>query len=171
LSRKAVQNWVEKFSQGRSKAIDDARSCLSVEIATEATVQRVQQLIRADRRITIDSVVTALGSSHASAYSIMHVRLKFRKVCARWVPRGLKDREKMNQMCLSLQHFLRYAVDGEGMLNKIVTGDESWVHHYQPESKRSSMQWKHPSSSSTQKFKFTPLAGNIMLTVFGIIRE
>jgi hypothetical protein len=26
LSRKAVHNWVEKFSQGRSKVADDARS-------------------------------------------------------------------------------------------------------------------------------------------------
>jgi hypothetical protein len=39
------------------------------------------------------------------------------------------------------------------MLNWIVPGNESWVHHYQPESKRASMQWKHPSSPSTKKFK------------------
>jgi hypothetical protein len=47
----------------------------------------------------------------------------------------------------------------------IVTGDESWVHHYQPKSKRALMQWKHPSSPSTKKFKFTPSAGKVMLTV------
>jgi hypothetical protein len=29
------------------------------------------------------------------------------------------------------------------MLNGIVTGDESWVRHYQPESKCASMQWKY----------------------------
>jgi hypothetical protein len=29
------------------------------------------------------------------------------------------------------------------MLNGIVTGDESWVHHYQPELKCASMQWKY----------------------------
>jgi hypothetical protein len=41
------------------------------------------------------------------------------------------------------------------MLNRIVTGDESWMHHYQPESKRASVQWKHPisPSRSTKKFK------------------
>jgi hypothetical protein len=54
------------------------------------------------------------------------------------------------------------------MLNRIVTGDESWVHHYQPESKRALVQWKHPSSPSTKKFKVTstPSAGMVMLTVF-----
>jgi hypothetical protein len=35
LSRKAVHNWVEKFSQGRPKVADDARPGGSVEVATE----------------------------------------------------------------------------------------------------------------------------------------
>jgi hypothetical protein len=70
-------------------------------------------------------------------------------------------------MCLSLQHLLLYADEGEDTLNRIVTGDASWVHHYQPESKRASVQWKHPSSPrSTKKFKVTPSAGKIVLTVF-----
>jgi predicted type IV restriction endonuclease len=56
----------------------------------------------------------------------------------------------MNQMGLSLQHLLRYAVEGEGMHNRIVTEGESWVHHYQSESKHTLMQWKHPSSPSTK---------------------
>jgi hypothetical protein len=38
LSRKAVHNWVQKFSQGRSKFTDDARPPCPVQIATEATV-------------------------------------------------------------------------------------------------------------------------------------
>jgi hypothetical protein len=59
------------------------------------------------------------------------------------VSRELKDREKINRMGLFLQHLLRYA--DKDMLNKIVTGDESWVHHYQPESKRALMQWKYSS--------------------------
>jgi transposase len=109
LSRKAVRNWVEKVSQGRSKVADDARPGRAVEIATEATAQWVEELIRADRRITIDSVANALGCSHGLAYNIMHVVLKFRKVCARWVPREVKYREKMNRIGLSLQHLLRYA--------------------------------------------------------------
>jgi histone-lysine N-methyltransferase SETMAR len=56
-------------------------------------------------------------------------------------------------MGLSLQHSLRYADKGENMLNRIVTGDESWVQHYQPESKRASMQCKHPNSPSTKKLE------------------
>jgi transposase len=122
LSRKAVHNWVEKFCEERSKVADDARPGRPVEIATEATVQRVEEFIRADRKIIIDSVATARGCSHGLAYSLMHDRLKFRKLCARWVPRKLKDREKINRMGMTLQHLLRYADEGEDMFNRIVNG-------------------------------------------------
>jgi hypothetical protein len=42
--------------------------------------------------------------------------------------------------------FHHYHDEGHDVLARIVTGDESWVHHYQPETKRVSMQWKHPAS-------------------------
>jgi hypothetical protein len=72
----------------------------------------------------------------------------------------------MNQMGLSLQHLLWYADEGEDILNRIVTGDESCMHYYQPESKRALVQWKHRSSPSTKKFKVMPSAGKVVLTMF-----
>jgi hypothetical protein len=51
-------------------------------------------------------------------------------------------------------------------LERIVTTDETWVHHYEPESKAQSMAWKHPTSHVAKKFKSQPSAGKIMLTLF-----
>jgi transposase len=45
LSRKAVYNWVKKFSQECSKVADDARPRHPVEIAKEAAVEQVEELI------------------------------------------------------------------------------------------------------------------------------
>jgi hypothetical protein len=45
LSHKVVHNWFKKFSQGRPKVADDARPGHPVEIATEATVPQVEELI------------------------------------------------------------------------------------------------------------------------------
>jgi hypothetical protein len=42
----------------------------------------------------------------------------------------------MQRMSLALQHLNRYHDEGHDMLAQIVTGDESWVHHYQPKTKR-----------------------------------
>jgi fructose/tagatose bisphosphate aldolase len=77
---------------------------MPVEIVTEATVQLVEELIRADRNITIDSIANALGCSHGLAYSKMHDHLKFQKVWVRWVPIVLKDQEKINRIGLPLQY-------------------------------------------------------------------
>jgi hypothetical protein len=52
------------------------------------------------------------------------------------------------------------------ILERIITTDETWVHHYKPESKAQSMAWKRPTSPVAKKFKSQPSAGKIMLTVF-----
>ena len=61
LSRQAVHNWVQKFSEGRTSIEDERRVNRQVEIATPATLQRVKD-IWADRRVTIDAVATVIGS-------------------------------------------------------------------------------------------------------------
>jgi hypothetical protein len=48
---------------------------------TEATVQRMEELIRADKWITTDRAATALGSTHGLEYSTVHDHLMFRKIC------------------------------------------------------------------------------------------
>jgi len=53
----------------------------------------------------------------------------------------------------------------------IVTGDESWVYHYEPESKRQSMQWKHLSSPANKKFKTQASSGKVMLTIFWDVND
>jgi hypothetical protein len=52
------------------------------------------------------------------------------------------------------------------LLERIVTADETWVHHYEPESKAQSMTWKCLISPVAKKFKSQPSAGKIMLTLF-----
>jgi transposase len=62
LSHKAIHNLIEKFYQGRSKVADNARPGRPVKIVTETSVQWLEQLIRADKKITIDSVATRVFS-------------------------------------------------------------------------------------------------------------
>ena len=90
--------------------------------------------------MSIDDVARAVGCSLGTAYNIMHEQLKFRKVCAQWVPRCVAEQQEISRMGLFLQHLNRYTEDGEDFMARIVTGDESWVHHFQTESKRSSME-------------------------------
>ena len=50
--------------------------------------------------------------------------------------------------------------------DRLITGDETWIHHYEPESKRQSMEWQHMTSQKPKKFKTQKPAGKIMATIF-----
>jgi histone-lysine N-methyltransferase SETMAR len=62
-----------------------------------------------------------------------------------------------------LEHF---DAEGEAFLSRIITVDETWVHQFEPETKRQSMEWHHPQSPRKKKFKTAPSAGKVMVTVF-----
>jgi len=123
-------------------------------------------MILKNRRVSIDDVANSLNISHGSAFTIMHDKLGFRKVCARWVPRELTEEHKRNRVEICQSLLTRYRDEGDTFLERIVTGDETWVHHFEAESKRQSMEWKHPGSPRTKKFKTQSSAGKVMLTVF-----
>ena len=53
-------------------------------------VAGVERVLRENRRITLDEVISELNISHGLGHHIIHNMLGFRKVPARWVPRRLK---------------------------------------------------------------------------------
>ena len=62
-----------------------------------------------------------------------------------------------------------YGAEGDHLLERIVNGDETWTHYYEPESKHQCMDWKHRHSPAKKKFKTHSTAGKLMLTIFGTL--
>ena len=54
---------------------------------TEDIIEHARDMVLLDRRVTIDEVVHVLQIGYGSAYEMMHNKLGFYKVCARWVPK------------------------------------------------------------------------------------
>jgi len=154
---------------------DEERAGRPSTSITDSNVEDSRATILENRRVTIDEVANHFEISHCSAYDIIHNRLGFRKVCARWVPKEFTEEQKNNRVAICQRLLDRYANKGEAFLTRIVTGDETWVHHFAPESKRQTMEWKHPGSPVKKKFKSQPSAGKVMLTIFwdsqGVIQE
>jgi len=59
-------------------------------------------------------------------------------------------------MMTSLDNLQRYKTEGEAMLERIVMGDETWVHYYPLETKQASRQWKHKESPTPTSSKLCP---------------
>jgi len=67
--------------------------------------------------------------------------LGYTKVCSRWVPRMLTPEKKQKRVEICEEFLKRHLEEGDQFLLNIVTGDESWIHHFDPEEKRLSMQY------------------------------
>jgi hypothetical protein len=50
------------------------------------------------------------------------------------------------------EHLKRFETEGDGFLEKIVTGNETWVHYHQPETKKASKEWRQTSSPKPKNF-------------------
>ena len=51
-------------------------------------------------------------------------------------------------------------------MRRVVTQDETWVYHFDPEAKNQNIQWKHPGSLFPEKFKRVSSAGKMMASIF-----
>ncbi|UYV79174.1 hypothetical protein LAZ67_17001355 [Cordylochernes scorpioides] len=156
MSIQMVRRWRSWFLEGRQNVHDDERSGSPVTATDNAAVAAVRNVVEADRRVTIDEIMIRLPPGieirRSSIGTIMSDVLNFLKVCTRWV-------QRMEAARAFLEMHQR---DGDQLLSSIVTGDESWVHHSTPETKRQSMVWKKPEESAPKKAKVTISAGKVM---------
>ena len=127
-------------------------------------LQRADYIIHADRRITSRQLAVQPSVSNGSAVVIVDA-LGYSEVCARWVSRSLTTERRRQRKAICSELLERSDADGEAFLSRIITGDETWAHHYEPETNKQSMESHHTQSSRKMKFKTTS-AGKVMITVF-----
>ncbi|KAF8794948.1 hypothetical protein HNY73_002857 [Argiope bruennichi] len=59
-----------------------------------------------------------------------------------------------------------YHVQEFPFLSRIITGNETWCHHFEPESRRQSQQWKHMDSPPPKKSKAVHASSGIVMMTF-----
>lgn len=161
-----VTKWAALFEHGRTSIEDDPRPGRPVEATSEENCKAVEDLVMSDRRLHVIEIATSIGISYGSVEAILHEHLGMSKVCARWVPRNLTAAQKLTRRNISHELLEQYNADPADFCARLVTGDETWLHYWDPESKQESMQWKHPESPPPKKFRTQPSAGKIMATIF-----
>jgi formate-dependent phosphoribosylglycinamide formyltransferase (GAR transformylase) len=113
--------------------------------------------------MTIGEVAHQLPISHISAYETIHNRLPFHKVCARWIPKQLTELHKQKRLDVFKRVLDRCGAEGDNFLERIITGDETWIHHYKPESECQSVEKKHLHLPVRRKLKTHQTAGKLIV--------
>jgi len=166
LSLQQVYEWTRKFMNGISSLADSPRPGKVHRVVTPEAIVAVESIVKENRRVTVNEIAAHLDMNHGSAQHIVHDVLQFHKVSARWVPRQLTAELKEQRVDACQELFKRFEAEGDGSLGRIVTGDETWVHYHQPETKKASKELRHTSSPKPKKFRTQPSAGKVMLTLF-----
>uniref|UniRef100_H2ZVK2 Mos1 transposase HTH domain-containing protein n=1 Tax=Latimeria chalumnae TaxID=7897 RepID=H2ZVK2_LATCH len=160
-----VTKWYSEFKSGYESLEDDPRSGHPADVVTPLTIAQVEALIMQDCRIKTDAIVTELGISYGSVLKIVHDHLGMSKVSGRWVPRNLSAQDWHQQLESSHELLEIFYTDQANFLACVVTGDETWIHHWDPETKQESMQWKHQASPPPKKLCSQPSAGKVMASI------
>ena len=85
---------------------------------------------------------------------------------ARWVPRMLTPEQRDHWLTVSQELLERHEAEGDAFLDQTVTGDETWCHYYELESKRQSLEWDHLHFPPAKNFRSQHSVGKVMCAVF-----
>ena len=165
MSATQIKEWYNKFKEGRTSVESDQRSGRPSTCRNKVVINKVNDLIQDDRRLTVREIGDELNISKDSAHAILTQDLGMHRVAAKFVPRLLSQEqqrvrnevaEDLLQTCEAIPEYL----------DTIITGDETWVYGYDSETKAQSSQWKHPSSPRPTKARQVRSKTKVMLTVF-----
>lgn len=92
------------------------------------------------------------------------------RIAAKFVPRLLTTDQKEQRIDICIELKERASSD-ETFLSRIITGDESWMYGYDPETKQQSSQWKSPESPRPKKCGQVKSNVKSMLIVFFDMKE
>ena len=126
----------------------------------------VRNLIKEDERLTVYQIAETVGILVGLAHLILHDDLCLSKLSARWVPKALHPNQLNLGSKLSTAILLKIEADEDRFFDRIITGDETWVYQYDPETKQQSKQWLPRGSSGPIKFKSERSVKKAIATVF-----
>jgi len=147
---------VAQFKSGDFSTCDEPRPGRPKTVTTPEIIDQIHELFLEDHRISDKSTAEQLGISRERVGSISHEDMDMRKLSAKWVPKCLNADQK-RQRCQSFAQLLEFfRRDLNDFLSRLVTMEETWLYHYDPETKQKSMEWWHSGSPPPPRQKKNP---------------
>jgi len=169
MSHARCFKWDARFKRGRTSLEDDERSGRPSTSSTPKNVETIRRLVHEDRRRTIKAIAAIVNVSYGTVQTILTCDLNMHHVAAKFVPRLLTPEQKEHHVAIC-QELRQRVLDDPAFMSSVITGDESWVYRYDPETKQQSSQWKSPGSPRPKKARQSSSKTKSMLIVFLDIR-
>ena len=106
--------------------------------------------IEGDRRLTVRELENDLGIPKTTVWEMLNKILGMTRVCAKFIPKLLTTEQKYLRSEIAQDNW-EMVSDDENVLKKAITGDESRVYGYDPETKQQFSQWIRPDKPRPKK--------------------
>ena len=161
MNQESVFEWHKRFKEGRESVRDDERCERSKEVRTPELIGQIKNFMDKDRCVSIETLSAQFDVSVGTVHAIIHEELKIWKICAKFVPRVLREDQK-ERRCHNSWEMVRLINSDPTVLDDLVTCDES----YNPETKRQSFQWKHAGSPRPKKVRQSKSTHKLLMIPF-----
>ena len=91
MNRASAFEWLKRFKDGRGSVRDDERCGKSKEVNTPELIGQIKNFMDKDRRVSIETISAQFDVIVGSVHIIIREELKMQKICARFVPRVLRE--------------------------------------------------------------------------------
>ena len=138
-NRASVFEWHKRFKEGRESVRDDERCGRSKEVRTPELSYKIKNFMDKDRCVSLETISAQFDVSVRTVHTIICEELKMWKICAKFVPRVLREEQKERHYHDSME-MVELINSDPAVLDDLVTCDEGWIYCYVPETKRQSSQ-------------------------------
>lgn len=141
VSYTTVTRWLRRFKKGVDSVEDAPRPGRKHSAITPKNIQKVRDLIAKDARYTVTDIAHIVGISVPSAFRILRKELKLKRLTARWIPHLLTPEQKRLRVKTARELLKLYPKYDKKVFSTFVTGDETWVHFFEPQRKVNNKIW------------------------------
>jgi hypothetical protein len=135
VPKKPIVKWFQRFR----KANESWKTEKEVVARLHRNITRPRTLIRANGRLNIQVASEKTVLTFGSVQGILSEDLNVGHVGAKFVPRMLIEDQNEERGSTSSTLFDR-SVSDPTLLQKVITGEKSWVYRYKPETRTSPAQ-------------------------------
>ena len=165
MNRAWVFEWHMRFNEGRESVRDDERCGRSKEVSTTELIGQIKDFMDKDRRASVEIISAQFDVSVGTVHTIIREAIKMRKICAKFVPRVLREDQK-ERRCRDSREMVELINSDPAVLDALVTYNESWIYCYDPETKRQTSQWKHAGSPRPKKARQSKSTHKLFMVPF-----